>query len=149
MAQRTKQTVGWREWLSLPDLGVKHIKVKVDTGARTSAIHALKIMPFEKNGEEWVRFEVRPDPKVKSLRIPCEAKILDRRNVRSSSGSSELRYVIKTRMRFGGKMWPIELTLTNRSVMGFKMLLGRQGLKGRFIVDPGSSFLLGEEGQPS
>jgi len=145
MAKRVKQTIGWREWLSLPDLGVDSIKVKVDTGAQTSAIHALKIMEFDKDGDKWVRFEVRPCPSNKRLRIPCEAKVVDRRKVRSSSGASEMRYVIKTRMRFGGKLWPIELTLTNRSVMGFKMLLGRQGMKGRFVVDPAASFLFGNE----
>lgn len=133
--------IGWREWISLPDLGVATIKVKVDTGARSSSLHALKQKIFERDGEKWVRFQINPVQKKKTSRkIMAEAKIIDFRSIRSSNGVMDWRPVISTRIELLGRTWPIELTLSNRDEMGFRMLLGRQAFRKRFYVDAGRSF---------
>lgn len=140
--KRTKAVIGWREWVGLPDLGVDRIKAKIDTGARTSAIHAFEIVPFERNGEKYVGFSLHP---VQHRRFPvvnCEARVIDERTVTSSNGEREKRYVVETGIKLGEEVWPIELTLTNRDEMGFRMLLGRRAVRRRFVVDPGSSFKL-------
>jgi hypothetical protein len=132
--------IGWREWLSLPDLGVKSIKVKVDTGARSSSLHAIRQKVFERDGEKWVQFQINPLQDTTEYKVTAKAKIIDFRSVRSSSGSAEVRPVIKTRIKLLDRLWPIELTLSNRDAMGFRMLLGRQAFRKKFLVDAGRSF---------
>ncbi|MEO1563774.1 MAG: 30S ribosomal protein S6--L-glutamate ligase [Pseudomonadota bacterium] len=119
---------GWEEWIALPDLGLPAVRAKVDTGARTSALHAVEIEPFGRSTNPKVRFLVHPIPENMDLMIPCSAKVLDQREVTSSNGESELRYVIETDLKVGDATWPIELTLTNRLGMSVHMLLGRQAL---------------------
>lgn len=137
-------SIGWREWLALPELGIERIKVKVDTGARTSALHASGIEHFDKDGVPWVRFKVHPLQRDVRTTVCAEAPLLDEREVRSSSGKATRRPVIATRMVLGGVVWTAELTLVRRDVMGFRMLLGRQAVRRRFLVDPGRSYLLGK-----
>lgn len=139
-AKRQKQVIGWREWVGLPDLGVDQIKVKVDTGARTSALHAYKIEPFTKDNAQYVRFRVHPRQRHKKPEVKCEALVVDQRKVTNSGGKSSDRYVIRTTLWLGDARWPIELTLINRDEMGFRMLLGRQAIRRRFAVDPGRSY---------
>ncbi len=134
--------IGWREWVSLPELGIDKIKAKIDTGARSSAIHAFDIEPFFHEGRHLVRFKVHPYQRDILHSVVTVSPLLDERQVRNSGGHAELRLVILTPIEIGGHQWPIELTLTNRDVMGFRMLLGRQGLRHRFLVEPGRSFLL-------
>lgn len=143
MSDKQKIIIGWREWTSLPDLNVPGIKVKVDTGARTSALHAFGIKPFEKNNEPWIEFYLHPIQRHRKPEIKCESKILETRTVTSSNGQKELRYVIQSTISLGGENWPIEITLTNRDEMGFRMLLGRQALQ-NILVDPSKSFQLGK-----
>ncbi|WP_421790848.1 ATP-dependent zinc protease [Hyphobacterium sp.] len=141
---RSQFTIGWREWVELPDLGAARMKAKIDTGARTSAVHAWKIEPFEKDGEKWLRFELHPNQKDNKFRIPCEAQVADERLVRSSNGQVSKRYVIRTRLKLGSRTWPIDLTLSRRDEMGFRMLLGRTALRGRTLIDAAASFLCGD-----
>ncbi|MEL7489026.1 MAG: RimK/LysX family protein, partial [Pseudomonadota bacterium] len=141
---RQKPVIGWREWVTLPDLGGPAIKAKIDTGARTSALHAFRIRPFEKNGVPHVAFFVHPVQHRKRPEIACEAPILEQRAVKSSNGQSEMRYVIETRAVLGDKTFSIELTLTNRDELGFRMLIGREALRGRFLVDSGKSYRAGK-----
>ena len=135
--------VGWREWLSLPELGLTHIKAKIDTGARTSALHAFQLEPFQRKSKKMVRFGIHPLQQNTSLKIFCEAEIIDRRFVMDSGGHREKRYVIRTMLALGTNQWPIELTLTNRDTMRFRMLLGRTAMHNRLLVLPERSFLLG------
>lgn len=134
-------TLGWEEWLALPKLDLAAIKVKVDTGARTSALHASVIEPFGPADQPRVRFLIQPDPSHPSLEVTCSAKVVDRRNVTSSNGDSELRYVISSEVSMGGRTWPIELTLTNRENMSYRMLLGRSAIMDDMVVDPNQSFV--------
>ena len=133
--------VGWRERVSLPKLGVTSVKVKIDTGARSSALHAFDIEYFKKGDIDYVRFNVHPSQRSEDKIVPAEAKLLDVRSVRNSGGQSESRPVIETTVTLNEHSWPIELTLTNRDVMGFRMLLGRQALRQKFLVDSGSSYV--------
>ena len=137
--------IGWRERVALPELGIARIKAKIDTGARSSALHALNIEEFDRDGKPWVRFQVHPLQRDDSHTITAVAPILDRRKVRNSGGQVQLRPFIRTLVQLGGrfseKPWPIELTLTDRSLMGFRMLLGREAVRKRFLVNPGRSFL--------
>ena len=140
---RSLPAIGWREWVRLPELGIDAIKVKIDTGARSSALHAFDIHTFTKAGKEWVRFKVHPYQRDTIRTAIAEAEVLDERHVRNSGGHAELRISILTCVELPDKQWAIELTLTNRDVMGFRMLLGRQAVRHRFLVDPGQSYLLG------
>jgi hypothetical protein len=135
--------IGWREWVSLPGLGIGSIKAKVDTGARSSALHATHITPFQRDGEDWVHFEIHPEQRNATKTVSVEAKVLDQRSVRSSTGHAQMRWAVETEVVFDEMSWPIELTLTSRAPMGFRLLLGRQALRGRFLVNPARSFLGG------
>ncbi len=139
--KRAKRIIGWREWVRLPDLNVGRIKAKIDTGARTSALHAYKITPFTKDGAAYVRFAVHPMQRQRKPEIMCVAVVIDHRGVTDSGGRVEQRYVIRTTLKLGKRRWPIELTLTNRDQMGFRMLIGRQALRRRYLVDTGRSFI--------
>ena len=136
--------IGWREWLRLPDLRVDFIKAKVDTGARTSSLHAYDLMEFDRGGTAWVRFIIHPEQRHSEPSIPAELPVHARRRVRDSGGKVELRPVVQTSVELLGKLWRIELTLTRRDAMGFRMLLGRQAIRNRFVVDPGGSFYGGK-----
>jgi hypothetical protein len=140
--KRAKSEIGWREWVALPNLGVDRIKAKIDTGARTSALHAFEIRPTERNGEKYVRFSLHPVQHRRKPLVDCEARVIDERVVTSSNGERQHRYVIETTVQLGETSWPIEVTLTNRDELGFRMLLGRRAVRRRFLVDPGSSFKL-------
>ncbi len=134
-------TVGWREWVSLPELGINNIKAKIDTGARTSALHAFALLPFEENGQPKIRFDIHPLQRNTDTIITCIADVIDKRWVADSGGHREERFVIQTPIIVGTETWPIEITLTERDTMLFRMLLGRSALKRRFTVNPGRSFV--------
>ncbi len=137
----TEFQLGWEEWASLPDLGLPALKVKVDTGAKTSALHAFKIEPFGTVSRPRVRFGLHPMPDRPDVELYCSADVVDRREVTSSNGETELRYVIETSLRIGERTWPIEVTLTNRDAMAYRMLIGRQALGEEATVTPGLSFV--------
>ncbi len=132
--------LGWEEWVGLPDLSLPAIKAKVDTGARTSALHAVAIEPFGTEKNPQVRFIMHPDPNDPTIEVICSAKVIDRRMVTSSNGVAESRYVIRTPITIGGESWTIDLSLTNRETMGYRMLIGRSALKKGVSVAPGASF---------
>jgi len=139
-----KIILGSEEWCSFPELGIPAIKARVDSGAKTSALHAINIAPFVKDSENWVKFDINPIQNNLKTVIHCEAKLVDKRIVKSSSGFREQRYVIKTNLCIGTDTWEIEMTLTNRDSMGFRMLLGREAMSGRILVDPEQKYLLGQ-----
>ena len=141
-----KMSIGWREWCALPELNIPQIKAKIDTGAKTSALHAFFVEPFEENGRQMVRFGVHPLQKHVDLEIICSCPIKDYREVRDSGGHQEMRYVIETPVRLGERIWPIEMTLTNRDSMQFRMLLGRRAMAGMQVL-PDKSFLFGRPEQ--
>jgi ribosomal protein S6--L-glutamate ligase len=140
----SKLILGCEEWCSLPNLGIPAIKARVDSGAKTSALHAINIAPFIKNEENWVKFDINPIQNNLKTVIHCEALLIDKRIVKSSSGFREQRYVIQTPVAIGQDNWMIELTLTNRDSMGYRMLFGREAMSGRILVDPEKRFLFGE-----
>lgn len=140
---RGSQVIGWREWIELPGLGIEAIKAKVDTGARSSSLHAYDIQRFRRRGELRVRFKVHPIQRDFRITVQAEAPLIDLRRVKTSSGAVSLRPVILTEVSLLGERWDIEVTLTRRDAMGFRMLLGRQAIRARFAVDPGRSFLAG------
>lgn len=139
---QNKVILGSEEWFSFPDLGIPTIKARVDSGAKTSALHAINIAPFVREGNNWVKFDINPIQNNLKTVIHCEAPLIDKRIVKSSSGFREQRYVIQTTLDIGDTNWTIEMTLTNRDSMGFRMLLGREAMSGRVLVDPEQSYLL-------
>lgn len=132
--------IGWREWVGLPGLGIRSIKAKIDSGARSSCLHAFDIEPFVRDDQPWVRFAVHPIQGNDDFVKQCEAAVLDRRQVRSSNGVATERFVILTMLEMIGQRLPIELTLANRDAMGFRMLIGREAIRGRFLIDSGGSY---------
>ena len=138
--KKEKAVIGWREWVGLPELGIKPIKVKVDTGARSSSLHAVELKFFKRRVSQWVRFTVHPVQRTRKVAIIAEAAVLEFRSVKSSSGVARMRPVIVTPIELMGMMWPVELTLAGRDEMGFRMLLGREAFRGRFLVDAGRSY---------
>jgi hypothetical protein len=137
-------TAGWREWVSLPEAGVPWIKAKLDTGARSSALHAFDIKEFEHEGHTWVRFSIHPWQRSVKDAVDVECRILDKRKVRSSSGHATERYVVAMDIELCGRLVTAEVTLSRRDAMGFRMLIGRQALRHRFLVDPARSYIGGE-----
>jgi hypothetical protein len=135
------KTIGWREWVSLPDLGIAKIKAKVDTGARTSALHAFALHPFKKDGKDKIRFDIHPIQHNVIEVVTCVADIIDKRWVMDSGGHKEERFVILTSLVIGKRKIPIEITLTERDTMLFRMLLGRNAIRKKFIVNPARSFV--------
>lgn len=133
--------IGWREWVALPDLGIAGIKAKIDTGARSSAIHAFEVETFQEQGQCLVRFKVHPLQRDSLFAVAAMAPLADQRLIRNSGGQTQLRALIETSLKIGDQIWPIELSLTNRDVMGFRLLLGRQAIRHRFLVDSGRSYL--------
>ncbi|MFN2327539.1 MAG: ATP-dependent zinc protease [Chromatocurvus sp.] len=143
-ARENLPEIGWREWISFPGLGIKAIKAKVDTGARTSALHAFKVSPFERDGRLYVAFSIHPNQRDQDTVLDCEAPVVDRRSVRDSGGHAEMRYVIETEIHIGPHRLTAEVTLTDRDSMRFRCLLGRTALKRNFAVDSGRSYLFGK-----
>ncbi|MCD6045655.1 MAG: ribosomal protein modification protein RimK [Gammaproteobacteria bacterium] len=138
-----KSLLGWQEWCELPLLNIPYIKAKIDTGAKTSALHAFNITPFMKRKQKWVEFEIHPLQGSHKVIQKCQAKVIDEREVMSSTGHTEHRYVIMTELTLGLLAYSIELTLSNRDLMKFRMLLGREALQDKFLVDPAHKMLLG------
>jgi ribosomal protein S6--L-glutamate ligase len=142
--EKTKKIIGCEEWCAFPELGVPAIKARIDSGAKTSSIHAFNIQKFRRDGRPWVSFEVLPLEDNRRAVIRCESLIVAKRSVKSSSGFSESRYVISTPIKIDGEIWEIELTLANRDTMGYRMLLGREAMKNKMLVDPAESFCFGQ-----
>lgn len=140
-----KAVIGWREWLALPALGIPAIKAKIDTGARTSALHTFGLETYSEGGREWVRFAMHPLQKRTDIELECVAPVVDRRVVRDSGGHAEERVVIATDLQLDSRCWPVEITLTSRDDMLFRMLLGREGIRqGQLLVDPAASYVYGK-----
>jgi hypothetical protein len=135
--------IGWREWVQLPGLGIERVKAKVDTGARTSCLHAINIHYISKHGKVLVRFDVHPQQRTTREVVRCEAPLIEERPVTDSGGKRTVRPVVEAQIELHGERFPVELTLISRDEMGFRMLLGRQALKGRYLVNPGRSYLAG------
>lgn len=140
-----RQILGWREWIGLPEIGVSQVKAKVDTGARTSCLHAFLVEPFLRDNEQWVRFDIHPVQRDTTEVIHCEAPVLDQRIIRDSGGHQELRYVIETIITIGEARFKAEMTLTDRDTMKFRVLLGRTAIRGNYLVDSGRSYLCGKK----
>jgi hypothetical protein len=136
--------LGWREWICLPDLNIFGLKAKVDTGARTSVLHAFRVAVFEQDGIEMVDFSIHPDQRSTTNTLECRARLYDKRWVTDSGGHKQLRPCIKTNVKLGPFTWPIELTLTNRDEMLFRFLLGRSAIPEKFLVSVSSSYLIGK-----
>ena len=140
MRKRKLKVIGWREWVALPELGIDFVKAKVDSGARSSSLHAYDIEPFERGAEAWIRFKLLPIQHRDDHVVDAEARLLENRSVRSSSGRATVRPVIVTTVTLCGLSWPVELTLADRGRMGFRMLLGRQAFRRKFLLDAGRSY---------
>jgi hypothetical protein len=137
-------TLGWREWVSLPELGLQRIKAKVDSGARTSSLHAFEVRDFEESGIHRVEFKMHPNQHDDQTVAVCVADIVDERSVRDSGGHKEQRWVIETPLTIGAITWNVEINLTSRDDMRFRMLLGRTALRGRALIDPARSYVQGK-----
>lgn len=137
-----KRIVGSLEICDLPELGIFGLEIRVDTGAKTSSLHVDNLSKFQKGGRPWLKFDIHPDAYQTKKVITCEAILHDLRKVKSSNGESEQRYVIQTILKLGADQWPIQITLTDRSDMNYLMLLGREGMSDRLLVDPSKTFLL-------
>ena len=146
MSTDSRGIIGWREWVALPELNLPAIKAKVDTGARTSALHAFLIEPYSHDSIDMVRFLIHPIQRNLDFHVECRAPIYDFREVTDSGGHREMRYVIRSTIVIDERSWQIEMTLTNRDTMRFRMLLGRRAMENRFVVDPGSSYVNGKLG---
>ena|SRR3990167_4916973 len=138
---RKLKMIGWREWVMLPELGINNIKAKIDTGARTSALHAFALRPFKEGDKHRITFDIHPLQNNLNVVVSCTADIIDKRWVSDSGGHREERYVIQTPVVIGDQIRPIEITLTERDSMLFRMLLGRSAIRKRFYVNPGKSFI--------
>lgn len=142
VAEKERMIAGWREWVALPELGLNRIKAKVDTGARTSTLHAFDIREYQLDGKRRVLFGMHPVQQNNDIVVYCDAEVVDQRWVMDSGGHREERLVIRTPLRIGNSEWPIEITLTGRDNMRFRMLIGRTAMNGRLMVMPEASFLL-------
>ncbi|MCA9270677.1 MAG: ATP-dependent zinc protease [Planctomycetales bacterium] len=140
-SRRKLPRIGWREWAALPAWNIAAIKAKVDTGARTSSIHAARIERFRRQGKDWLRFDIHPMQRDAQTTVHVEAELVEYRKVTSSNGQTSLRPVVETQLQLSELTWTIELTLAGRDAMGFRMLLGREALRNRFLIDVGRSFL--------
>ena len=147
VSAKTQPIIGWREWVSFPDLKIEKIKAKIDTGARTSALHAFGLHQYHRHDRLWLHFWVHPLQGREDVVRECHAPVVDRRWVSDSGGHRERRFVVETRINLGGQVWPIELTLSNRDSMRFRLLLGRTTLASRFLIDPHRSYCQGR-GKP-
>lgn len=143
MSRRRRKTIGWREWVQLPELGVNEMKVKVDTGADSSSLHAFNMERFSRDDGEWVRFEIHPRQRSRKPAIVCEALVVKERKVKNPGGRTELRPVIRTSLIVAGREIDAMVNLTTRDEMSFRMLVGRRTIRKHFIVDPGRSYLGG------
>ena len=132
--------LGWREYVDFPEFGISGVKAKIDTGAKTSCIHAFSVETFDKDDEVWVRFGVHPTQGDRVTEVWCEAPVVDYREVTDSGGHNEMRYVIATQLIIGEHVFETEVTLANRDSMRYRMLLGRRAMRGRFTVNPGVSY---------
>ena len=141
MTVKTKPILGWREWVSLPEFGIQRIKAKVDTGARTSALHAFNLRLFNDGGQLMVHFKIHPIQRKNDEVVECIAKVKDERIITDSGGHREQRIVIETPVKIGDHLRQVEVTLTDRDNMLFRMLLGRTAIRPHFLVDPNKSFL--------
>jgi len=139
-----KKPLGWREWISFPDFNIHKIKAKIDTGARTSALHAFKVEAFLRDSKPWVRFAIHPIQGDTDTVVECETPVKDQRVVRDSGGHDELRYVIDAHIVIGDDLIHTEVTLTDRDTMMFRVLLGRTALRTRYVVHPGKSYMQGK-----
>ena len=144
MSNSPYTVIGSQEWCAFPELKTPAVRARIDSGAQTSSIHASDIQPFRKDGEDWVRFEIHPVQESPKVIIKNEAKVVTVRKVKNTGGTSESRYVIKTPMKIGNDTYDIELTLANRDAMGFRMLLGREAMINRFLVNPAEIYTLGD-----
>jgi hypothetical protein len=141
---RSRTIAGWREYVALPALGIGPLIAKLDTGARSAALHAANINIYQKDGHHRIKFDVPVDSSGKHVKT-CDLVLSDQRRVKNTGGRSELRQVVETELKLGDKVWQAQITLTDRTDMGVPMLLGRRTIKGRFLVHPGRSFVLSKE----
>ncbi len=139
MRKKDKIRIGWQEWVSLPYLNIPAVKAKIDTGAKTSSIHAFNIEPYQRGNKEYVKFIIHPLQGNTSIDIVCHAPVIDIRGVMSSNAHVENRYVIKSELCLGDRKWEIELTLSDRDPLRYRMLLGREALRSKVLIDPSKS----------
>ena len=135
--------IGWKEWVGLPELGIPDVKAKIDTGARTSALHTFTLKEFYADGLRMVRFGIHPLQRRRDIELFCEAPVIERRRVKDSGGHVEKRYVIRTTVQLGSKNWPTDITLTNRDKMLFRMLIGRKAVEDKYLINPARVYQTG------